>query len=116
MRSRRYALILAALLFVTALSVLPASAAGPAGVSCAALPWLGEVASAVSPIDSGQPPFALKTSCTTSAQCPSGQSCNCGLCHTTCFTGFRWNCICQVCYKCPAGQFFDDSICACAPI
>ncbi len=116
MRSRRYALILGALLFVTALSVLPASAAAPAGASCGALPWLGEAASSMSPVAPGQPPFVVKTSCTTSTQCPSGQSCSCGQCHDSCATGFRWDCACQTCYKCPARYFFDESLCACAQV
>ena len=117
MRSRRYALILSALLFVTALAVLPAAAVPPAGAACGALPWLGEATAPVSPADLGQPSFLWKTSCTTSAQCASGQSCDCGQCHETCSVGFRWNCTCQVCYhKCLKGYVFDESICDCAKI
>ncbi len=117
MPSRRSALILAALLVVTALAVLPAAAAPPAGAACGALPWLGEAASSVSPAGLGQPPFVLKTSCTTSAQCPSGQSCYCGQCQATCPTSWRYDCFCQVCFAhCPQGYFFDESICNCAVI
>lgn len=80
------------------------------------LPWLGESAS-VSPLEPNQTQFLLRTSCTTSAQCPSGQSCNCGQCHFSCNANQRWSCTCQICYnRCPNGYFFDDSLCACSPI
>jgi hypothetical protein len=116
MISRRYALVAGAFLFVTLLSVLPASAAGQTATSCALLPWEQPATDAVSPLEQGQTQFILKTSCTTSAQCPTGQACHCGQCHAACATGYRWSCTCQVCYRCPSGYFFDDSLCACAAI
>lgn len=116
MLSRCCALVAGAFLVAVVLSAPPA-AAGPAGTSCALLPWEGTADAAVSPLAQDQTSFILKTSCSTSAQCPVGQACNCGQCHPACGTGERWSCICQVCYqRCPSGYFFDDSLCACAPV
>jgi len=117
MLSRRCALLTGAFLLLSLLSVLPAATAEPAGGSCAVLPWQGGTASAVSPTEQSPMHPLFDTSCTTSSQCPAGQACNCGQCHDACAVGQRWSCTCQVCYdRCPSGYFFDDSLCACAPI
>ena len=120
MLSRRLALVAGSFLFLAFLSVLPAAAAGASTPSCGILPWeqmSAPAAAGLTPVDPAQGlPFTLDTSCTSSSQCPSGQQCHCGQCHDTCPTGWRWNCTCQVCYKCGPGQFFDDSLCVCAAI
>jgi len=118
MLSRRCAFLLGSFLFLALLSVLPASAAGQATPSCGALPWEEASAAPVfTPIDSAHGlPFTFDTSCTSTSQCPSGQQCHCGECHSACPLGWRWSCGCQICYKCGAGQFFDESLCVCAAV
>lgn len=117
MHFRRSVFVVGVFLLLFALSAHPAAAAPEAvASSCAVVFSEGGTQQAVSPLEPAQAQFILDTSCTTSAQCSTGQTCSCGLCHTTCSLGFRWNCTCQVCYKCGSGQFFDDSICACAAI
>lgn len=116
MRSRRCAIVAGALLLLVVLAALPVSAVEQAD-SCAALPWETAATVDVSPIEQGQTDFLWKAiSCTSTAQCPVGQNCHCGKCHNACATGFRWNCVCQTCYQCPTGYFFDATFCACAPI
>lgn len=37
--------------------------------------------------------------------------------HPTCPPGQLYDCVCMVCHgRCPSGYFWDDSVCACAPI
>ena len=117
MLTRRCTLLAGSLLFLALLSVLPASATGPSSPACGALlPWEAAATGTGNPIEQDQTRFIFNTSCTTSAQCPTGQACHCGQCHDACPLGWRWNCTCQVCYKCPSGYFFDDSLCVCAAI
>ena len=115
MRSRCCALVAGAFLLLAVLSALPVSAVEQSA-SCAALPWETAATVDVSPVEQGQTNFLSKISCTSTSQCPSGQVCQCQQCHDACPTGYRWNCICQTCYKCPTGYFFDVSFCGCAPI
>jgi hypothetical protein len=71
------------------------------------------VTPAEAPSVAGSMGILLKTSCSASSQCPSGQSCYCQTCMPSCPTGQRYNCICQTCFKCSPGTFFNVATCGC---
>jgi hypothetical protein len=113
---RRYAFFAVAFLVLAAFSPLPAAAADQPATSCGLLPWEQAAAAPVTPVVDDQPAPFFAAGCTTSSQCQSGYQCHCGQCHPACATGQRWNCICQTCYQCPQGYFFDSGSCSCEVI
>ena len=111
---RRYAFLAAAFLVLAAFSALPAAAADQPATSCGLMPWEQAAAAPVTPVVDDQPPAPFfTTSCTTSSQCPPGNQCHCGQCHLTCPSPQRWNCLCQTCYLCGPGMYFDSGSCSC---
>lgn len=110
---RRYAFLAVAFLVLAAFSALPAAAADQPLDSCNLMPWEQAAAAPVTPAADQAPAPFLAAGCTNTTQCPSGYNCHCGQCHVACPSGQRWNCICQTCYVCPTGMFFDSGTCSC---
>ncbi|MES1240829.1 MAG: hypothetical protein ABUT39_04355 [Acidobacteriota bacterium] len=110
---RRDALLAVVFLVLAAFSALPSAAAAQPSSSCDLLPW-EQAASPVTPtVDDQAPAPFFAAGCTSSSQCQTGYQCHCGQCHPACISPERWNCICQTCYLCGPGMYFDSGSCSC---
>lgn len=117
MISRPHTLILGTFLLLALLSSLPTAAAAPPteqpGAFCTApLPWENGATSSVDPLKPDQADVTFMAC--TSTSCPVGESCHCGICHTSCTSTQRYSCVCGCYDRCTGGLFFDESVCACA--